>query len=81
MGGLLLGMKAMSWYEKNKKWLIPLVIVLILLILIGFIVSSVMCSQASASTDETEDFANILIRDIKSRADKEKEHRNMQMQI
>jgi uncharacterized membrane protein len=78
MGGLLLGIKAMSWYEKNKKWLIPLVIVLILLILVGFIVSSVMCSQASAST---EDFSNIPIRDIKSRADKEKEHRNMQMQI
>jgi hypothetical protein len=67
---------AMDFFEKNKHWLIPTAITLLVLILIGFIASSVSCSvAASGSSSGTEAFENM--RRVKLRLDQDKERLDM----
>ena len=67
---------AMSWFQENKKWLIPTAIALLVLILLGFIASSVSCSvAASGSGSGTEAFENM--RRVKLQLDQDKERLDM----
>lgn len=63
----LVAMQASSWFDNNKKWLIPTVIGLLVFMIVAYIVSSVVGSQSTAS----EAFTNV--KRVKSQIDDDKE--------